>query len=124
MNKLGLVKNAISFVASVGVGVVVKNAVQHTTPDNLDKLTKVGIVVGGFVVGSMIADQASKYAENQVDEVVDGVNKVKEAAHDAKEAFQKATDAAQAAQEKAEEEEPIEGKVVSDPQRGSSFHKP
>lgn len=90
MNKLGLLKSALGFVASVGVGAVVKNAVTATTPDDAQKYMKIVTLVGGFVVGSMVSAQATKYAEKQVDDVAESVTKIKEAAAEAKQTIKDA----------------------------------
>ena len=40
------------------------------------------IKLGGIVIGGMVANEASKYVSNEIDEVVETVNTVKELAND------------------------------------------
>jgi len=70
MKKLELLKSAAGFVVSVGVGAIVGNAVQSTTPDTTGTFKKVCVCVGSFVLASMIKHEAVKYTENKIDDTV------------------------------------------------------
>ncbi len=67
---IGLTKVAVNTVSSLGVGTVVNNAVRMTTPEKVSKLAKVGIIVGGFFLSSMVGDKIGTYAEEEIDKLV------------------------------------------------------
>lgn len=75
-------KSIIGLAASVGAGQVVTNVIRTTTPYQISKVGKVLTGVGGFVIGTMVGDAASKYAEGRMTEmaeqVKDVMNKAKE----------------------------------------------
>ncbi len=71
------VKSLTNLVTNLGVATCVGNAVKMTTPDKVGKLAKVGILVGGFFLTSMVGEKVGIYAESQVDKVVDAVKNVK-----------------------------------------------
>lgn len=66
---LPVVKLAVQFVASIGVSKVVHdiikmNTISETTVD------AVKVVTGSVVIGSMIAEHASKHVNSRVDSVI------------------------------------------------------
>ena len=69
MNYLGLTKQIVGLVVSLGVGSIVKNAIEHTTPSTITTLKKVGVGVGGFVLSMMVSDAATKFADEKIDEM-------------------------------------------------------
>lgn len=60
MNKIELLKNAATFLASAGVGLIVKNAVSATTPVDIGRMGQLSVNFGTFVVSTIIASKASK----------------------------------------------------------------
>lgn len=69
MNYLGLTKQIAGFLVSFGVGTVVKNIVEYTTPSTITTLKKVGVSIGGFVLSAMVVDAATKFTDKRIDEV-------------------------------------------------------
>lgn len=65
-----LIKNAVSIVATAGVGTVVENIIKKTTPENVSRLNKVCIKIGSFVIGAMVSDQVEKYLDPKIDTVM------------------------------------------------------
>ncbi len=74
---IGLAKVAVNTVSSLGVGTVVNNAVRMTTPEKVSKLAKVGIIVGGFFLSSMVGDKIGTYAEEEIDKLVKIIKSIK-----------------------------------------------
>jgi hypothetical protein len=68
MDYLGLTKQVVGLVVSLGVGTIVKNAIEHTTPATISTLKKVGVGIGGFVISMMVSEVATKYTEQKIDE--------------------------------------------------------
>ena len=62
MNILKFAKPVAGLVISMSVGAVVQNAVTITSPANQKLIQKIGVKIGGYVVSSMVADQAVKYS--------------------------------------------------------------
>lgn len=79
MNPIGIAKTVAGVASSVGVGAIVKNAINMSTPDNITKLQKVSIVVGTFVLSGMIGEMATKYVNTQIDNTVEQFQQAKEA---------------------------------------------
>lgn len=73
MNKLQLLKAGAQLVVSVGTGSIVGNIIKATTPVSIGLITKACVSVGGLVLGSMIADKASDYTGQQIDDAVDSI---------------------------------------------------
>jgi mannitol-specific phosphotransferase system IIBC component len=78
MFTLKLVKGIAGFVASMSVGAVVSNVIVATTPKNLTTINRIAVGIGGFVLSSMVADAASEYVKNQIDEISNEFKKAKE----------------------------------------------
>lgn len=76
MKKLEMIKAAGEIVVSVGVGLIVGNAIKSTTPNNMGLIKKICIGVGSFILTSMVGDCATKYAEQKFDEAVDQVKEM------------------------------------------------
>lgn len=68
MKKREVVKTIISTVASIGIGVIVENAIKVNTPSTIGKITKVFVVVGGIALTGMLSAMADKYIGEQIDE--------------------------------------------------------
>ena len=70
MNWIKIAKGLTSFVVSAGVSTIVTNVVRATTPRNIGLLNKIAIGVGGLALSGLVADQAVKYVEKEIDEVL------------------------------------------------------
>jgi hypothetical protein len=68
MKKLEVIKAIAEIVVSVGVGAIVGNAVNSTTPGDIGKIRKACVVVGSFVLSSMVTDKAVKYTGKAIDD--------------------------------------------------------
>ena len=64
-----MIKTVVGIVANAAVGTVINNVVNHTTPKNVKTAGKVLTVVGGFVIGQLVTDQVTTFAEEQYDSV-------------------------------------------------------
>lgn len=62
-----MIKTIIGLTTSIGVGQVVQNIVESTTPNNLSKVKKITTIVGGMAVSAVLGNLASEYAEEQFD---------------------------------------------------------
>lgn len=85
INVTKLAAGATKLVVSAGVGSIIGNAVKATTPEEgLSTLKKVSIGVGSFVLGSMVADQATKYTGQQIVDLVDTFEEIRQQVAEAK----------------------------------------
>lgn len=66
-----IIKGGATVVASLGVGLIIGNAVQMTTPANLSLIKKGLVSVGSVVLSGMVADKASDYTSKSVDELAE-----------------------------------------------------
>lgn len=69
-----MIKTIIGLTTSIGVGQVVQNIVEATTPDNLSKFKKITTIVGGIAVSTVLSNLASEYAEEQFDSIRNAFN--------------------------------------------------
>lgn len=53
-----------------GVGTIVGTAIKYFTPGNMSKFNKICTTIGGLALTGLVADKASEYALNAVDETV------------------------------------------------------
>ncbi len=58
---------------SVGTGVIVGNAIKTTTPVDIGSIKKICVYIGGGVIGNMIADKATEYATQKIDDTVETI---------------------------------------------------
>jgi len=65
---LMVVKTAFKFVSTIGVGVIVENAIAMNTPYRLSLVRKGLVSVGTLVLSGMVADQAGKFIDEKYDE--------------------------------------------------------
>lgn len=70
---------------SMGVGLVTKFAVEAVTPENLKKMDKILIGIGGAVIAGMASSKASEYVEAQINEVKEIFNNNKKETEEVKE---------------------------------------
>lgn len=69
MNKLEILKRTVETVVSVGVAAVIGNAIKSTTPVDIKTYSKVIVGIGGFVVSTMVKNEATKRTNNKFDEI-------------------------------------------------------
>lgn len=91
MNKLEVVKAATELVVSLSVGSVVGNTIKSGIPAGSKLVKKVSIGIGGLVISSMIADMASKYATDSIDNAVENLKDLKDTTIVIKNTIQDAT---------------------------------
>lgn len=77
MDKLKLAKMAGSFVVSTGVGTVLKNAVNMTTPANLNPIQTMSVKVGTIVIGAYLSEHVLDYLEESIDKAWTGIKEAK-----------------------------------------------
>lgn len=75
MDKIKTIKKVGAIVVSIGVGAIINNAVKATTPSTAGLVVKGCIVVGAYVLGSMVAKKAITHMEGEVDSIVKEVKK-------------------------------------------------
>lgn len=69
MDSLPVIKLAVQLVSSVGVSKVVHDIIRlNTTAETTADVVKV--IAGSVVIGSMVADHASKHVNDRIDAVV------------------------------------------------------
>lgn len=66
-----MIKGGATVLASLGVGLIVGNAVQMTTPAGLSFIKKGLVSVGSVVLSGMVAEKASDYTGKSVDELAE-----------------------------------------------------
>jgi len=86
MDKLELIKNTAELVVSFSVGTVIGNVIKATTPAEISKYQKGMIWIGSFVLGGMVGELAAKHTSKQIDQIAEGVAKVKKEIDDQKKA--------------------------------------
>lgn len=69
-----MIKTIIGVTTSIGVGQVVQNIVEATTPENLSKVKKITTIVGCTVVSAVLSNLASEYVEEQFDSITKTFN--------------------------------------------------
>ena len=82
-NTIEIVKQAIGAVVGIGVTVLCSafaGGVANSSTNN--RFQRMLIKLGGIAIGGMVANEASKYISNEIDEVVKTVNTAKELAND------------------------------------------
>ena len=80
-NTIDIIKQAIGAVVGIGVTVLCSTfagGVADSSTNN--RLQRMLIKLGGVVIGGMVANEASKFVSNEIDEVVETVNTAKELA--------------------------------------------
>ena len=83
MNIVPAIKLVSGLAVSIGVGSIVKSTAQLVIPKVTSKpivnaASKVSIIMGTSVLSWMVADQAVKYTEDKIDEVVEAATGLKE----------------------------------------------
>jgi len=78
---VGAVKLIGQLAVGVGVSTVTKVFIKNITPSNVTKAAQVAINIGGWFIGGVLAQQASKKWNSDVDrtvKIVKKINKIKE----------------------------------------------
>lgn len=70
MNALTIVKGITTTIVSIGAGAVVENAIKATTPADIRNAKRIALAVGGFAISSMVAEAATGYVKEKIDDVV------------------------------------------------------
>lgn len=78
MKRIELVKTIGGIIVSVGVGAIVGNVINHTTPNNIGIFKKVCIAIGSLILTSMVGDKAVQYTEEKVTNAVKSIEKTME----------------------------------------------
>ncbi len=65
MNKFEIAKFGVNIIASSCVGVVINEAIKKITPDNLSKMKKIGMAIGGFVIADYTSTKIGQYVNDQ-----------------------------------------------------------
>lgn len=69
-----ILKELVTTAVSMGVGQVVTNIVDFTTPKNINTFRKITTNIGGFAIGLVISKLSVEYVEEQIDNVIDSYN--------------------------------------------------
>lgn len=64
-----MMKTVVGIVANAAVGTAIGNVVKHTTPRRAKTAGKVLATLGGMVIGQLVTNQVTTYAEEQYDSV-------------------------------------------------------
>lgn len=75
MKKVEILKTAVKIIIPVGVGAIVKNGINATSPSSVSGIKNLCIGIGAFVLSNMVSDKAVDYAEEKIDE---GIKSIKE----------------------------------------------
>jgi hypothetical protein len=76
MSKIDIAKTATKLVVGTSVSFIAKQVIQNNvTPETT--VQRAETIVGSLVLGAMIAQAAEKYTDAQIDQLVDGWNKLK-----------------------------------------------
>lgn len=84
MGILGIVTAVAEIVVGSGVGTVVGNVIKTTTPKNLSKFQKLGVMVGSAAITGVLGDLCVDYIENKIGETVEMVEAGKQIAETVK----------------------------------------
>lgn len=79
MNNFELIRNALGFVVSLGVGEIVSDALRAIKPTQVPStLKKVSTKVGGFAIGYYFSGKIGDYIDDQIVEFAEERKKLKE----------------------------------------------
>jgi len=68
MKKLELIKGGLELLTSIGVGVLAGSAIGLVKPQNLGRIKKIAVGVGGIALSNMAADRTVEYVDEKWDE--------------------------------------------------------
>lgn len=72
------VKTVLGITAQISVGIVVGNIIRATVPIPQSTFNRVGCALGGFFVGTVLAQPLKKSTDELVDSMADAFNEQKE----------------------------------------------
>lgn len=72
---MGVFKQVLEFVVGGTVSMTISNIITNTTKPN-NKFEKLAINVGAAIIGGMVADHATKYVNDQIDETLAEIREV------------------------------------------------
>lgn len=78
---LNVVKPIAALIASASAGVVIKNVITHTTPENLSRLQAAGVFIGGLVLAGAAGDAGANYTVKTIEQVDNALNNIINLAH-------------------------------------------
>lgn len=80
MDKIKVSKAVSNFVVSVSVSTVVGLGLKTliSSDESMKCITKLMVLIGSGVIGTIAANEACKYTENQIDEIVEVYKDVSE----------------------------------------------
>jgi len=85
-NAIKLVKFALGSIAGAGASLLVGSAIKKNTDmDEASPLKRAAMMLGGSVIGMIVADKADKYVTDTFDELWEGVGTIRKALNGAKE---------------------------------------
>lgn len=70
------VKGAVKWIASTSAGATVSAVLTENLPATDKPTKKAAFVVGAFVIGSMVSDRAKDWADDEVDEFYELIDKI------------------------------------------------
>lgn len=79
MNPLSVFKFVASTAASLGSATIVGNFIKASMPAQTKLIAKIGIVVGGVAISSMVGDAVGNYVEREIDGLVQVKDSIKNA---------------------------------------------
>lgn len=74
LNKKSLIKFGAGAIVSMGVGIIMKNAINYTTPETVKGVNKACLRIGQYVVTAMLCDSAIKKSDEIIDTVIKDVS--------------------------------------------------
>lgn len=77
-NNIDIIKAVVGLAIGSSVSVVVKNAIVHTSPEEMDRNMKVAVSIGTWALAGMASLAAAKHVESKIDSIVGMVKTVTE----------------------------------------------
>jgi len=72
-----VLKGLVGLATSIGVGTIINNVVQSTTPMQIGKGSKFFITIGSFVLSGMVSTMAATHIESVIDGSVEALGLTK-----------------------------------------------
>ena len=77
MDKLDIVKKVCGVVVGAGTGILVREVLSNnTSPKNWHETARVA--VGSFVIGSIVAEAAKRWTDQQIDKIATAITEYQE----------------------------------------------
>ena len=85
-NTIKWIRIGLGTIAGAGASLLVGSAIKKNTDmDEAGPLKRAAMMLGGSVIGMIVADKADKYVSDAFDELWDGVSVIRKALSDTKE---------------------------------------